>query len=49
MPGNVALVAYNVVQAENIDEAITIAKQSPHLDREGATVEVHGVMSMPRI
>jgi len=47
MPGRVEFVAYNVVQAENIDAAIAIAKESPHLDREGTTVEVHEMMPMP--
>ncbi len=48
MPGNVEFVGYDVVQAENIDEAMDIAKESPHLDRgEGTTVEVHEMMDMP--
>ncbi len=47
MPGNVEFVGYNVVQADDIDGAIALAKQNPHLEREGATVEVHEMMSMP--
>ena len=47
MPGNVEFVAYNVIQAQDLDEALEIAKMSPHLDREGATVEVHEMMPMP--
>lgn len=47
MPGNAEFVGYNVVQAEDIDAAIALAKQNPHLEREGATVEVHEMMEMP--
>ena len=47
MPGNVEFVAYDVIQADDIDDAVAIAKSSPHLDRPGSTVEVHEMMPMP--
>ncbi|HYK08983.1 MAG TPA: hypothetical protein VEW42_05785 [Candidatus Eisenbacteria bacterium] len=47
MPGNVKFVAYTVIQAEDLDGALKAAKMSPHLEREGATVEVHEMMPMP--
>ena len=47
MPGNVEFVGYNIIQAEDIDGAMEIAKQNPHIQREGATVEVHEMMPMP--
>ncbi len=47
MPGNVEFVGYTVVSAQDMDAALAIAKSSPHLDREGATVEVHEMMPMP--
>ncbi|HXS15024.1 MAG TPA: hypothetical protein VN711_02760 [Candidatus Saccharimonadales bacterium] len=46
-PGNPEYVGYNVVQAENIDEAIAYAKDNPHMKREGGAVEVHEMMEMP--
>lgn len=46
MPGNVEFVAYNVIQADDIDAAVELAKTSPHLKRDGATVEVHEMNDM---
>lgn len=47
IPGNVEFTGYTVLQAEDMDGALKAAKMSPHLDREGATVEVHEMMPMP--
>lgn len=46
IPGNVEYVGYNVVQAEDMDGAIAYAKDNPHMQREGAAVEVHEMMPM---
>lgn len=46
MPGNPEIVAYNIIQAEDIDEAMKIAKKSPHLSREETTIEVHEMWPM---
>lgn len=46
-PGRVEYVGYNVVQAEDIEGAIAYAKDNPHMERDGATVEVHEMMGMP--
>ena len=47
MPGPAEYVGYNVVQAEDIDAAIALAKDNPHMQRDGAAVEVHEMMAMP--
>lgn len=49
MPGNVEYVAYNVIQADDIDDAIAAAKMSPHLEREGGEVQIHEMMEMSGI
>jgi len=47
MPGQVEFVGFTIVQADDMDAALAIAKMSPHLDRDGATVEVHEMWAMP--
>jgi len=49
LPGNVEFVAYTIIQAESLDGATAIAKQSPHLNREGSTVEVHEMVPIPEM
>lgn len=45
-PGNVEYVAYDIVQAEDIDAALDLMKSNPHLDREGGKIEVHEMWDM---
>ncbi len=47
MPGNVEFVGYNIVQADDIEGALALAKSNPHLERDGATVEVHEMLPVP--
>ncbi|MDE2025893.1 MAG: hypothetical protein KGJ07_05345 [Patescibacteria group bacterium] len=45
-PGNPDYVAYDIVQAESIDEALTLMKSNPHLEREGGKIEIHEMWDM---
>lgn len=45
-PGNPDYVAYDIVQAEDIDGVLELMKSNPHLDREGGKVEVHEMWDM---
>ncbi|MEE9454203.1 MAG: hypothetical protein V3V13_07465 [Paracoccaceae bacterium] len=41
-----ALMGYTIVEAENMDAALEMAKICPHIDMEGATLEVAQLMQM---
>lgn len=45
-PGNPEYVAYEVVQAEDIDAALEMMKSNPHLEREGARIQIHETWDM---
>lgn len=45
-PGDPAYVAYDIVQAEDIDGALALMKDNPHLQREGGRIEVHEMWDM---
>src|SRR6266481_3650534 len=45
-PGNVDVVAYDIIQAENIDDALEKMKSCPHLEREGAKIDIHETWDM---
>lgn len=45
-PGNPEYVAYDIVQAESIDEALDLMKSNPHLQREGARIQIHEMWDM---
>ena len=45
-PGNPEYVAYEVIQAEDIDAALEMMKSNPHLDREGARIQIHETWDM---
>ncbi len=48
MPGDTSIVGYSILQAENIDGAVAMLKEHPHLQwAEGCEIEVHESMSMP--
>lgn len=47
MPGDVSIVGYSILQAENIDDAVAMVKNHPHLQWvDGCSVEVHESMPM---
>ncbi len=46
MPGDASLVAYDIVQAEDIDTAVNLLKDNPHLDRPGGEIDVHEMWDM---
>jgi len=45
-PGNVDIVAYDIIQAENIDDALEKMKSCPHLERPGARIDIHEMWDM---
>lgn len=45
-PGNVDIVAYDIVQAKDIDSALELMKSNPHLDREGGKIDIHEMWNM---
>lgn len=45
-PGNVTLVAYDIVQAEDIDKALALLQDNPHMNRLGGEIEVHEMWDM---
>lgn len=45
-PGDASLVAYDIVQAEDIDAALTLLQDNPHLGREGAEIDIHEMWDM---
>lgn len=45
-PGDVSLVAYDIIQAEDTDAAVALMKDNPHLDRPGAEIDVHEMWDM---
>ena len=45
-PGNVEVVAYDIIQAESIEDALEKMKSCPHLEREGAMIDIHETWDM---
>lgn len=45
-PGNAEIVAYDIIQAESIDDALEKMKTCPHLDRPGAKIDIHETWDM---
>lgn len=45
-PGNPEYVAYDIVEAEDVDGALELMKNNPHLNREGGRIEVHEMWDM---
>ena len=45
-PGNPEFVAYDIIQAESIDEALELMKSNPHLQREGGRIQLHEMWDM---
>lgn len=46
MPGNVEIVAYDIIQAEDTDAAVEAMKSCPHLDRGGGKIDIHEMWDM---
>src|SRR6187551_775536 len=45
-PGNPEYVAYDIIQADDIDAAMELLKDNPHLEREGARIQIHETWDM---
>ena len=44
--GNPEYVAYDIIQADDIDSAMELLKDNPHLKREGGRIQVHEMWDM---
>lgn len=48
MPSDKEVIGYSILQAENIDEAVGMLKEHPHLEwAEGCEIEVHESLPIP--